>query len=1169
MIHSDLRLRNIVGPSVRSARGLLLIWLALAALLMPGVLPLSLIAQDTATAPAASAPSGASKESAPADSTSSKAISPKPGDVVYLLDQDGRPRAVPAGATLESFLKWLEQQGQPKAPAAADYYVAAVSLEGTVDGERPVVRLDAVLDLVVSTAADVRIPLRLNEATLVGHSHEGPGTLALIPTDRTAGMACRVSGAGQYRLRLRLTVPVRRNAGQQRLQLSLPDSAQSSLRLIIPGAGITVRADERVDLETRAEADQTEVLLNGPGPALDLNWQVAPQRTADRAELQVQTLVSLQVSADEVLADCVLTASSLNGTFDALVFELPPGFQIASLSSSTHPGIKFEEPQFNSTRIQMPAATAGPVELRVKLSAERSSDSAPVLISGLQIKGATRQESLLGMSLAEGYRLADSQPGIGQLQRIGMTSFRRAAESRLGMPAGFGQAWRVPAGTYRAEFQIERIAPSFLVWPSCELIVGETTLDLHAVFEVEVFRGEIDSLRLRWPGFQNQEWEMRTAASPVPFDVAPSSEPDVIDLRLAEPRNRTHGKGRIELQYRRPIVPGDEPFLLSLPDPEVARRGIIRMKVQNADSVESAFEPSGRTVARLASIEADAPGRAGQPENQRARTWDIESPTPQFLVRTNVNVQSLSSETLAVITVSEDRIRVEQTFDYDVAYERLSHVRLNVPPGVTTAQFLLKRPGSAEPVPLSPSGGSFEVDAEREVRLDLPELLWGRFQVLCQYSVPLTAVLSETEAASVQVPLVRTGDAHVVRTRAEVRSPGNVRTSLGGSGSLWNPELALAGAQSWSAEGAERSLPLSLQLAPHKASENFRIPRAALRTRFDHGTMQTQAAYLIEGDISYLTVSFPEGTQLPSVRAWWDGQELQPDYGTSGSREVRLEISARSRSTQHVLALDWLTQSGTPFGPVNRLSLGAPHFASDVWVAETLWDVVLPFDQHILVYPENYMPRFRWRRDAVVWSRKTLDGIGSLRDWLRQPGPGSSSSEVIPVAASTADSEVTESEATDAGPLLPPELLLTHSFNSGYLFSSFGHQEDMTLRSMSQPAIILSGAGLALLVGFVLLRIPVTRHILTFLILGFAMSLAGLWHPEAVALMVQPAICGLLLAIGAALLESRIKRRQQAALVTFSSPSDFMQPAGTPEPAEAPLADMVRLEGSSTHPRAG
>ena len=208
---------------------------------------------------------------------------------------------------------------------------------------------------------------------------------------------------------------------------------------------------------------------------------------------------------------------------------------------------------------------------------------------------------------------------------------------------------------------------------------------------------------------------------------------------------------------------------------------------------------------------------------------------------------------------------------------------------------------------------------------------------------------------------------------------------------------------------------------------------------------------------------------------------------------------------------------------LNELEIHAPRFASDVWLADTVWEVVLPIDQHLLVYPENYTPAFSWQRQMAVWSRRPIDPGTSLNNWLLTDA----SSDL----AAVLDTQLKE---------LRFDPLSNVAYGNSYLFSAFGHQHEIKFRTMSQPAIILAGAGLTLAIGLVLLRIPSTRHVLTILVVGFGLSLAGLWHLEAVQLLLQPAVFGLILAVVASIIESRIKRRQRASLVTFSSPSDFL-----------------------------
>ena len=94
---------------------------------------------------------------------------------------------------------------------------------------------------------------------------------------------------------------------------------------------------------------------------------------------------------------------------------------------------------------------------------------------------------------------------------------------------------------------------------------------------------------------------------------------------------------------------------------------------------------------------------------------------------------------------------------------------------------------------------------------------------------------------------------------------------------------------------------------------------------------------------------------------------------------------------------------------------------------------------------------------------------------------------------------------------------------------------------MGRSGIVLLGAGLALMLGVTLLKIPATRNILTLLVLGFLTALAGLWYPAPVEVLLQPALLGLTLACLAVLIDTLVKRRAPAAgMLTISTPSDYL-----------------------------
>jgi len=211
-----------------------------------------------------------------------------------------------------------------------------------------------------------------------------------------------------------------------------------------------------------------------------------------------------------------------------------------------------------------------------------------------------------------------------------------------------------------------------------------------------------------------------------------------------------------------------------------------------------------------------------------------------------------------------------------------------------------------------------------------------------------------------------------------------------------------------------------------------------------------------------------------------------------------------------------------------------------VWLAETQWNIVLPVGQHLAVYPEDYSPRFNWQRQSVFWERSPVSGQLSQSRWLLA---GLNESQADP----TGNGSVSP---------LPFNWFENEISGNSYRFSQFGGQHQIRFKTMSQAAIVLCGAGFALAVSFILLRIPATRHVLTFLLLGFLLSTMALWQPEPVQLLVQPALFGMLLAIAAAILENRIHRSHQASLVTLTSPDDFLAESdgnNVPLPVEHPV----------------
>ena len=612
--------------------------------------------------------------------------------VIFL--HEGQIVELPTGRTVELFLRWLEQQGKPDGDGLADYYIASVALDGHVEASRPIAQLDAVFDVIVQRENTiVAVPLRLNEATLLKHEYKGPGTIAFVPGDRAAGVNLRLTGKGQHQIRLQLSTVIKPSAGAQRLQMTLPVSAQSSLRLVVPESEITLRSESVPDIETKSlPGGSTAIVAYGLSEQLDLTWQtVLPARRAEATEMQSQTFLVADIATDGTLLEAVQTVTATRGSFDKLTVELPPGFTVESLNSPTHPGMRYTDPQFNRVPITLGSSTTGPVELRWSLASQTVAAGDSIELNGLPVLEAARAEALLGVSVVEGYRIETVEDRTIDAQQFGVTSFRRRTESVLKPSRELLQAWRLAGDHPTATFRLEQIAAGYRVNSSYKLHFGETTAELTARFEVQVFRGSLDVVELKWPGFAGQNWQqIETTDESVAVDIGlpststddPATDPDLIRLTLNESKNRTHQRWQIVLRALRSIEASETGFLLSLPGTAVEQPLTSSLEVTNETRIETRLEPAAGSRMRLVT-DTDATERAALlsqnsaalPDNQQPRFWQIDSPPLQFNARMMTHSQTIRVDPSAVINVGEEQISVAQLFAYEIAYEPLNSVR--------------------------------------------------------------------------------------------------------------------------------------------------------------------------------------------------------------------------------------------------------------------------------------------------------------------------------------------------------------------------------------------------------------------------------------------------------------------------------------------------------------
>lgn len=1079
-------------------------------------------------------------------------VSPDNADVVRVIGDDGKVHVLKAGQTLRRVLEVLG--ASEKSPAVVpDYYIASCVLEGQVDPERDRATLNATFEVQLQPGKNsVRVPLRMQDAVVLSRGYEGPSAPQFEDFEKNAGYVCLLSGEGKHVVKLKLAVTLRRTGATQRLQLSLPSAVQTRLVLDVPQSQLTVKAgdsakpNESLDLQTEVvDAKHSRIIAQGFGIALDLNWQGVRDAAPSKRELQVRTMMQAEILPDDVVLQVGQTVRALQGTFRSVTISIPSGFKVDGVTDKSGVPLSFNLPQVGKAFVPLPSETSGPVDLVWQLRSTIGATNSKVKVAPPLVEEALRQDGMLGVIAPEGFSLRVIDNESHGLERIGSATFRRFADTALRQADSTVSHAFSFESTCLATFEPERVVASYLVRPAYELTFAPDSAEFIATLELRVFRGAVEQLQFKWPKWREEGWQVDADASgSIGVSPEPGASPDEYLLKFNEAVDRRDDLIEIKFRGRRALAAGKAEIPLTLPTVVAPRRPIASLSIKNGNNVESKLIAREGTDLRLTGTTGSNDGDLRDvPANQRPRRYELYSEIAAFGAEVTVFPQSISCVPRTSLAVQEDRIRVTQIFEYDVAYERLAESRIVVPksladrPGGLQAQFwFVQSPdevlwqvesATATRFTLTPVPTGVEVEG-RQLKLSLPQPSWGRFRVVAQYSMPLDEKTLVKGTRTELIPLMHSADAAVEKSQLQVRAPDNVTIKV--LSEEWQPEVALERYPTWGAEGLQRNVSLEMRVSATQASDDFSIRKAAFRIRFDQGVARTQAVYQIDGDVRAMSLEMPQKIARNAARFWWDGVELSNEQVRRGddSNVVRLNLQGTAERQWHVFAVDYASEDSPSFGLHNFLKSLTPRFAADVWQAESQWEITVPFDQHLFIYPSGLAPRFHWHRQGLIWTRLTRDVKTEVVDWVL-------SGDDAPLP-----------DGTNVGSLVPASFRSDGTGNR-YLFSSYGRLQRIELQTMSQPGIVLAGTGLALAIGFILLRIPATRHVLTFLVLGVAMALLGIWHFEPVQLLLQPAVIGVVMATIAAVVESRIKRREQIAYVTLSPPSDIVMPGSSRE----------------------
>jgi hypothetical protein len=1038
-------------------------------------------------------------------------------ELVLQQDADGVWRLVP----LRNVVTQVPPPTNPGGSSplrVPDVFVSGLFLDGQVAGEWAEVTAETTVRVIPSDRW-VRMSLGFPEALLLDYAHTGPGEAAPdLSADVTDGSTWLFRGQGEHELTLHLRVQVRKTAAGQNLLLTLPRMPMfvGEFRLRVP-AEVSLRGgDDVIVREVQSSTEQTVATGSLPGPHLDLRWQVVdtdahPVHQAP-TDLQLRWLDdAVELSARQEIRFSHAGVKAISVRLPSGGFALSPAGVRLGDPSGTEWWVQ-PQPTERADWVTLPvdAAIGSILRLDWQMTRPLPGPEEPLVLDGFEVAGTRQQLGTIAVESTDRFRIVRLPESDQSVQRIDV-------DDLPGSGLVSALAYRLFNGQYRLSLLVEPVEPTLSASPYLFLLIDEDQVTLDAVMQLTVDGGRIRRVPLRWSDPHRTEWTVTSSAlTPGELQFAlpgTSTEPARADSPASAEPDGNQGTAPTA------AAPPFRDWSVLLPDDVVrqAEVGFSATRYLDAEELQQPLRvafpevPGARMLtgwvivgtadnvrAEIAESESDPSLYAGVPRwpvatpewlpRQPWKVLHLGTPEAGAAVALDVSVHARQVTTSTRVHVSElqDRPRVSQTIRYDVEFGRLDRVRLRIPPVLAAQVPAEYRNQSLQfrlngELPLSAAWSDWDVD------LSLPEPLRGTFEItLDEYAVDRSATAGSD---GVSVPVISSFDRPYRELELSVAEVETIAVDV--PSPEWTPLKTRPSGRHWISTTPADSIWLSVDRSLARVPQRLTIQTAFVQTAMDDsGSQLTTARYHFPQRARSVVVQLPASAEQLVVE--WNGlPDERPQDPAGAPAADGFRILRLTPPVAEGIDGDWLTlryRTTADAGQWYRAAqVDLPRFGPNVWVEHFLWELQLTSAQHLFSSPGGLTPQFSRVRRTLFWQREPTARYVRHR-----------------VARLTGSGYDPDAEK---------------EFGHVYPFVCLGTPVSLQYQTMSKSLIVFLGAGVTLLVSFLVLRVPWLRHPGLWLFLVWCGVLASLWYLEPMLVLLQPAAYGLALPLCAALIE--------------------------------------------------
>ena len=749
---------------------------------------------------------------------------PTAPDVFLLPDEKGRLRQV-LGFRYEDFLQaWNDRTAGAANPPR--FVLDSLEISGTAGEGHAQLRVE--LRLTTHDDGWIDVPLKLPKLIVqkIELGQKTEGECFVFDAQRQGHVAWLQGLPGRQRtIVLRGLAKITSATGRSELEISPPRATVASVALTVPTADVEFEASPDVQLTTRAEHDQSSVVVRGHASPLRVQWKRRHEPSSRRSTtLESVGKITVEINRRQALYSARLRINSFGNPLELLRVRLPRGARSSRVQTP---------PELRAVVTETEDEAGGIVEIRpqrpigdpwvLELSAEQAlaEDNAASLcqVEGFEVLGAVRQSGRLELAVDEQLQAYFDLAGDLEQLPLAPSAEQSPTPSATAVFAYARFPWTLSVHTLPKQRRVN-------VQPRYQLQIDPDEAQLEVEFDYQFSGARTFAVRVDLRGWQLTDDPLESGGA-VDANRYVETQDGLLVLPLVNPEVQ---RARIALVVRKPLQLGEQTF----PLPEALGGFVLpgELTVKTDSSL--------RVTTDLGSLEG-----LGAVTAAERQTADDDGPPVfrTFLSRAALNAEitrrerQVAVEVQTTVEVAESQLNVLQQFEYDVKYRPLSQLLLRAPETIADGQSIEARlDGKEITVALAVADEAGSDEAGRQMVVALPRPLQQTFQLELAYEIPYREATPENPT-QLALPLVVAVDplaSHEATIRT--KQPRQVALSQSAEVDSWSSRPVEGPAASsdalilWQGEGKQTELPLVVRMESLEDLQNAILERAWLQS---------------------------------------------------------------------------------------------------------------------------------------------------------------------------------------------------------------------------------------------------------------------------------------------------------------------------------------------------